>query len=198
MRRKTPRYHSYSPKSAHFGLALTVCFNAALRMHLLYLGRTDSEGIPLAKPLTARLHHPRALCKSLAFRLFVIVIHISVSHFFFFVKQICHSFLAFASFFYNKEKNRVTVAQFAPKEAIAITPRSPRFSNRIQQKSTFVKSKIKKGGTAARRCNAPAQRPKIEAASASVLIVSQFPAVVNKKTSICLLLCKTRLVLTRP
>ena len=44
---------------------------------------------------------------------------------------------------FNK-KNRVTVAQFASNEAIANTPRSPRFENSIPQKSDLSTDTDKK------------------------------------------------------
>ena len=44
---------------------------------------------------------------------------------------------------FNK-KNRVTVAQFASKEAIANTPHSPRFEDSIPQSSDPVKRESKK------------------------------------------------------
>lgn len=44
---------------------------------------------------------------------------------------------------FNK-KNRVTVAQFASDEAIANTPRSPRFDNIIPQTAEFVNTSEEK------------------------------------------------------
>ena len=55
---------------------------------------------------------------------------------------------------FNK-KNRVTVAQFASKEAIANTPRSPRFTNSIPHLKNLSIGKRKKFSSRPRRFDKP-------------------------------------------